>query len=414
MCDLPIRSLFVLLVGLVLGLLIGLAISRATDFDFIPRSTSASFDEERLVSILTTPDRLAREKRLLALFESLPPEEVGEVWASFKRVRPNLDASAILALMDWWAGFDPGSAFEIAGTFGDLSPLAQATVVRRFAQHDPMAARDALADRKEGQSPQVVLALVRGWEESGQPGVWRHVEEMPMGALRQQAIATLVNQMLMSEGPDAMTAYVEGLPDAGPDHFKLLAFRQVAAALALRDPERAKAWVDRHAEGPFGEGLLFKAALSWALLDGEAAVTWLAGLPADDVQQYAMRAAYGFWLQQDRESARAWLQKSGEMSPALEPAWILLVFDIGQDDPRAGLDLLSTLAIGDEVRESTTVGLVSAWAQRNPGEAQSWLDSAGLPEDVVEKIKKARPPKRRAAARPAKVDPLGTTAAAAK
>lgn len=414
MCELPSRSLFVLLIGLLLGLLIGFAISRSAYFDSDRRSTSASFDEERLASILTTPDRLSREKRLLTLFENLAPEEVDEVWESFKRLRPNLDASAILALMDWWAGFDPGSALETAGTFGELAPLALATVVRRWAQHDPLAARDALEDRKEGQVPQVVLALVRGWEESGQPGVWRHVEEMPMGALRQQAIGTLVSQMLMSKGPDAMTTFVEGLPDAGPDHFKLLAFRQVAAALALRDPERAKAWVGRHSGGPFGEGLLFKAALSWAVLDGEAAVTWLASLPADDDQQYAMRAAYGFWLQQDRASARAWLQESGEMNRALEPAWILLVFEVGQDDPRAGLDLLSTLAIEDELRESTTVGLVSAWAQRDPVEAQSWLASASLPEHVVEKIKKARPPKRRQAASPTKVDTQETTAAVAK
>lgn len=414
MFDLPTRSFFVLLLGLVLGLLIGLAISRSVDFDFVPRSISASFDEERLVSILTTPDRLRREKHLLALFESLPPEEVEEVWTSFKRLRPNLDASAILALMDWWAEFDPASAFENAGTFGELGPLARATVVRRWAQKDPIAARDALAGRKQGQSPQVILALVRGWGESGQPGVWHYAEEMPMGALRQQAIGTLVNQLLMSKGADAMTTFVESLPDEGPDHFKLQAFRQVAAALALRDPERAKAWVDRNAGGPFGEGLLFKAALSWVVQDGEAAVSWLAGLPSDDAQQYAMRAAYGFWLQQDRSRARAWLQESGEMSPALEPAWILLVFDIGHDDPRAGLDLLSTLAVGDELRESTTIGLVSAWAQRNPGEAQSWLASAGLPEHVVEKIKEARPLKRRKAARPARVDPLGTTAAVAK
>lgn len=404
MCGMPIRSFFVLVVGLVLGLLIGLAISRSADFDLLPRSTSASFDEERLVSILTTPDRLRREKRLLALFESLPPEEVDEVWASFKRLRPNLDASAILALMDWWAGFDPGSAFENAGTFGDLGNLARATVVRRWAQQDPVAARDALADRKEGQTPQVVLALVRGWGESGQPGVWRHAEEMPMGALRQQVIGTLVNQLLMSEGADAMTSFVEGLPDEGPDRFKLQAFRQAAASLAMRDPERAKAWVDRHGGGPFGEGLLFKAALSWVVQDGEAAVTWLAGLPVDDAQQYAIRAAYGFWLQEDRARARDWLEASGEMTPALEPAWILLVFDIGSDDPRAGLDLLSTLAIGNEVRESTTIGLVSAWRQRDPGEAQSWLASAGLPEHVVEKIKESRPPKRRRSARPAQLD----------
>jgi hypothetical protein len=414
MCDLSYRAFFVLLFGLMLGLLIGLAIPRSADVDFASQVTSASFDENRLVSILATPDRLQREKRLLALFESLPPEELERVWASFGQLRPNLDASAILALMDWWAGFDPESAFETSGSFGDLGTLARATVVRRWAQRDPTSARDALAAHKGRRSPQLLLALVRGWGESGQPGAWRYVEQMPMGALRQQAIGTLVDQLLLREGPDAVTAFVERLPDLGRDRFKLQAFRQAAAALAMRHPERATAWVERHYEGPFGDGLLFKAALSWVLLDGESAVAWLADLPADDAQQYAMRAAYGFWLQQDRARAHTWLQESGEMSRVLEPAWVLLVFDIGSDDPRAGLDLLSTIVMGDALRESTTIGLVSAWMQRNPGDAQSWLAAARLPEHVVEEIEEARPPTRRRAAKPAKLGQAGTPADVAR
>jgi hypothetical protein len=135
------------------------------------------------------------------------------------------------------------------------------------------------------------------------------------------------------------------------------------------------------------------------MLDGEAAASWLASLTADDAQQYAMRTAYGFWLQQDRALAHAWLQGSGRMSHALEPAWALLVLDIGSDDPRAGLDLLSSITMEDELRERTTIGLVAAWLQRSPDDAQSWLAEARLPEHVVNEIESARRPVRRRGAR---------------
>lgn len=401
MCGLTIRDCLGLLVGLGLGLLIGLVIPRPADVDLAARSTSASFDESEFVSILATPDRLQRERRLLALFEGLPPGELDRVRASFDRLRPNLDASAILAFMDWWAGFDPGSAFATAGSFGDLGTLARATVVRRWAQRDPTLASESLAASDDRHPPQLVLALVRGWGEADREGAWRYAEALPMGALRQQAIGTLVHQLLLHEGPDAVTAFVESLPDSGLNRFKLQAFRQAAAALAMRSPERATAWAERHYQGPFGDGLLFKVGLSWVLLDGESAVSWLSSLPADEAQQYAMRAAYGFWLQRDRARARAWLQESGEKSRALEPAWALLAFDLGSDDPHAGLDLLSSVPMEQALRERTTIGLVSAWMQRDPDGARSWLASARLPEDVVVEILEARRPTRRRAARSA-------------
>lgn len=401
MCGLSFRALIALFFALLLGVSIGLLIPRSAGLELDSQSTSTatstSFDEHRLASILATPDRLRREKRLLALFESLPPEEFTSVWESFERLRPNLDASAILTLVEWWAGFDPESAFETAGSFGDLGTLARATVVRRWAQRDPVGAKEALENRKDGHPAQLSLALVRGWGESEQTGAWRYAEQMPIGALRQQAIGALVHQLLLRDGPEVLTHFVEQLPDEGQNRFKLQAFRQAAAALVMRYPEHATSWVERHYEGPFGDGLLFKAALSWALLDGQSAAAWLAARPADDAQQYAMRAAYGFWLQKDRAGARSWLQEFGEMSPALEPAWALLALDIGSDDPREGLDLLGTVAMRDELRERTTIGLVRAWMRNDPTDAQAWFAAARLPAHVVNEIEENRRPARRRA-----------------
>lgn len=398
MGHVSIPALFGLLLALGLGLLVGRATAPPAVTALKRPASSTGFDEARLVDILAVPDLRQRGPLLLALLDDLTPEDLPSVRASYESLRPNLDANAILALMDWWARFDPEAALAFAQSFGDISEIATIAVVRRWAQSDPTSAREQLEDSNATRSqPRAVLALVRGWVESGHPGVWGYVESLPIGALRQQAIAVLIHQRLLREAPESVTRFVEALPDHGAHRFKLQAFRQTAAALALRHPEAATAWAERHADGPFGDSLLFKVALGWAFLDAEPAVHWLANLPAGDDQRDAMRTAYGFWLQQDRERARTWLRESGESRPALETAWSLLALDIGREDPEAGLELLFASNIEEDLREKTSIALALTWLRMDHDAAQAWLDVSGLPENVIQEIRTARPPRRRRA-----------------
>jgi len=188
---------------------------------------------------------------------------------------------AVVLLADWWARLDPTGAFEwIQRERMGMTPAVTTAVVRAWAGRDPEEAARAIegiANRELHRTS--VDALVRGWNDSGRPGLTAYLVALPRGIERQRAISLVARSKVHREGVEETFRWAEALPD-DPDGFKLNVFRRVASWAAEVDPQRAAAWAERHGQGEYGKGLYRRVGTRWARQDGLAAMTWLATLPA--------------------------------------------------------------------------------------------------------------------------------------
>jgi hypothetical protein len=356
-----------------------------------------------VVGALSIDDALSRAALLAALLQGLGPDAVSEVkiaWERHTRNGRGDPGAELLLIVEWLARHDPEGAYawvQVHG--GHQSPVVLRGLIRAWAARDPAAARGVISEGHTiRKSDQLTSALVEGWLESGLPGVEEYLVEMPPSNQQQFAISALVRRLIVRDGIDAALRWVEALPDEAPGRFKLQAYRRVASAVADIDPQRAAHWAEKQLAGDFGDGVPRRVGVSWGGQDGEAAMTWLASLPAVDHLPFAVDATYREWLRHDREGALRWLREA-EPNPTFEPAISLYALAAVRDDPQTALEWAQRLQ-DEELRHLTLEKLARAWLANDPEAARAWIEGSELPEAAQQRV--LAPPKKPQRTRPGK------------
>jgi hypothetical protein len=331
---------------------------------------------------LMRPDPLERTAELARLLQGLGPDAVGDVRAAYDAVFVDVGDVEIVLLAEWWAQFDPRGAFDWTHReWVGKHPAVVASVIRAWAARDPEEARQAIDEiAKPVLRRGSVEALLRGWEESGEPGLVDYVAGLPFGVARQVAIATLARRKVLRNGSEEAFRWAEGLSDDHPDRFKLQVFRRVASAVAEVDPHAAAAWAEQHSAGEYGDGLFRRVGVRWAKRDGPAAMAWLAALPAGDQRDAGVQETYREWLSRDAEGATAWM-RSSELEPWLQPALTLFALYLSGESPEEALDWAARIR-DEERRQEAIVRIGRRWVVADPDAAESWLDRTELSEEM--------------------------------
>jgi len=313
-----------------------------------PAATSAEVQR-----VLANPDRIERTSEIARLLQRLGPESIDEVKAAYDAAFIEAGDLAIVLLAEWWARLDPAGAFgwtqrEPMGK----TPAATTAVVRTWAERDPEEAARAIKGigNRELHSTGVD-ALVRGWNDSGKPGLTAYLFALPRGIERQRAISVVARAKVHREGVEETFRWAEALPN-DPDRFKLNVFRRVASRATEIAPQRAGAWAARHGEQEYGKGLFRRVGTRWAQQDGLAAMTWLATLPAGWERDVAVQETYRVWLGRDHDDAMAWL-RSTELEPWLEPALALYAKALTRESPEQALEWSALIHDAERRREAT-------------------------------------------------------------
>jgi hypothetical protein len=286
---------------------------------------------------------------------------------------------AVVLLAEWWARFDPAGAFEWAQRERMANaPLVTMAVVRAWAEREPEEAARAIggiANRERRRD--AVDALVRGWNDSGEPGLVDYLSGLPPGIERQRAISVVARRKVYRDGLEETIRWAEALPDE-PDRFKLNVFRRVASWAAEVDPQRAAAWAAQHGQEEYGKGLFRRVGTRWAQQDGAAAMSWLATLPAGHERDAAVQESYRAWLSREPEVAKDWL-RAAKLEPWLEPALALYARSLAQESPEEALEWTARIRDPERRREAT-IKIGQYWHQVDPDAARAWLDRSDLPE----------------------------------
>jgi hypothetical protein len=354
---------------------------------------------EALVEVLRDPNAFLRARRLASLLPTLGPEALAEVRAALGDLSLELWATEIELLVRFWAIHEPEEATDWAYRRAPAAyrTAAIAVALEVWAREDPQAAlrraRTTPGSKTANEVAQVVL--VRGWFDSGRPGLEDYIRDLGQSFEQQRAVGALARVKIQREGPEAVMRWAESLPDE-PEHFKLAAYRQLASQLLEVDPDAARRWCDAHCDGPFGSNVRSLIATRWVVSDGPAAMKWLSTQAPGRETDFAVRMGFRAWVVHDREAAFDFMAAHGEpgrLPPWLEPAVVIYTNFLAQDDP-AGAAKWAPMIENDEDREIAFIGLARRWRERDEAAAEAWLRQSPLSEEAREKARQPRPQRR--------------------
>jgi hypothetical protein len=123
-----------------------------------------------------------------------------------------------------------------------------------------------------------------------------------------------------------------------------------------------------------------RIATRWVAHDPEAAMTWLATLPAGADRDDGVTEAFRDWMIGNKDAASAWLQKSG-IQRWNEPAWGLYARAVAEDRPQEALELAQRIS-DTELREATQVLVGRRWMRKDRAAAEAWLAKAEVSDRV--------------------------------
>jgi hypothetical protein len=363
-------------------------------------SGDALVDEsvDALVGVLRDPDAFSRARRLATLLPTLGPEVLPEVRAALEDTSLELWATEIELLVRFWATHEPAEATHWAYTWSSpgYGTAAIAVALEMWAREDPEAALQHARTHPGSKTGNMMaqIVLVRGWYQSGRPGLEDYLSDLGEQTFEQQrALGTLARITIQRDGPEAVMRWAESLPDE-PASFKLAAFRQVGTELAEADLDAARRWCDAHCDGPFGGNVRKRIATRWVVRDGPAAMEWLSTQTAGADRDFAVRIVFRGWVFLDREAAFRWMAPKGPdgLEPWLKPAVVIYTNFLAQDDA-AGAAKWAPLIEDEEEREIAFIGLARRWREQDEAAAEAWLRQSPLSEEAREKAREPRPQK---------------------
>ena len=343
------------------------------------------------LSIKNPLERAAALAGLLSVVPYSAYEEVENAFDAF--FIENYELENVL-FVEWWAQFDPRSAYEwTRAAYKGKHPRVVMAAVEAWARQDPQEALGvALTLPRVGQLLDAgQLAVIAGWDDSGEPGLRAYIARMPQGTMRQAAMDTSLRRRLLRDGPDAALAFVEAVPDNSPADFKRRLRRRFVNQMAKMDPHIAKNIARQWAAEEGADAALLRIlAVNWPKTgDPQEVMEWLESLDAGvsyGASDEGVREGYRAWLNADQDAAHAWALDQPQ-SRRLEPAKSLYAFSIAKESPEQAL-AIAALVEDDQSREGVTLKILRVWYIVDPVAADSWMAENGISVEQQARLKK--------------------------
>jgi hypothetical protein len=230
-------------------------------------------------------------------------------------------------------------------------------------------------------------AFVRGWFQSGRPGLEEEIHKLGSGAPQGRLLTMLVQEKIHRDGVDSVIEWIEAFPEDDP-RFAREAYRAVAPELAKADLQKALAWCERHCEKGHGEHVRALIARAWAREDGPAAMEWVKGAPAGDERDRAVWATFTHWRETDPVGLLAWLDTldPDTIEPWFYPAVDRVAMWKSWDHPL--LAYRWAAKVPDPARrERALISIAHRHREVDPAGADAWLATSPLSEEAREKAR---------------------------
>ncbi len=365
------------LTGAILAAGLGLACSQG------PESSAPRPGLDTLRAGLAERDELERLYLLTSYLRTLGPEDVVPALEEVEKHRTGFDKEEVRLLMLAWTRFDGPGAFATAWSW----PSPWRSILREQAMHawgfnDGRAALAEL-EKIENETLRESLekALLAGWVSShDRLGATEYVATLSSVRRRSRLALRLAGQT-KRDGPDALIAWADAVPEDAPNQFKEVVFAVAAGALAALDPERAAAWYESHMQNWYSTSGLLNIAGKWAYFhDPKPVVAWIETLPIEEDREGeridALREAFRTWAPEAPDEVEAWIETASG-GPMRDVAIEELARASADASPAEALRWAQQ--IGDEdLQRKRMLRYSRAWFVQDPEAAEAWLAGADV------------------------------------
>ena len=193
----------------------------------------------------------------------------------------------------------------------------------------------------------------------------------------------------MRDGPEAVIAWADAVPEDAPNSFKATVFHYAAGVVAGLDPERVVPWYERHMKHSYTSSGLRSIAGQWAQYhDPRALIAWIETLPIEAAREVeraeATRAAFRSWAAEAPGEVEAW-RESASAGPTRDGA----IDEFGRatvDASPAEAVRWAGLIADEELRRKRTLRFTRRWFVKDPDAAGAWLLEADIPDGWRQQI----------------------------
>jgi hypothetical protein len=343
--------------------------------------------QAKIHEILIESDRLDRIAKLVPVLRGITADQAHLLRDVLSARRlPYRDVESIL-IASVWAKYDPPAAAKWAIHMERVRSIQEpmtADVIRIWATRNPALVMQSY--QVVGRStPAVLVGLIEGWFESGQPGLESFVREIPHDNDRQTAISQLIRLKFAKAGSDGMTEWAES--QTGGKKYRALVYANVAAELVAVAPERAVQWCDAVCDTREGKYMRDRIAIRWSADSGADAMDWILTQPDSVGMQGSGRAAYRQFLIHAKPEAYVWMEATTldqRQTAVVQGPLSMYVNNRAWTDPEIAIKWTEYLTSESE-REQALVMIARRWLKAaDKGPAEAWLSQSTLSEEARE------------------------------
>jgi hypothetical protein len=368
--------------------------TQTTESSSASSTTSVTDDDlaSRIIELFDDDDRLERTSELVSILRNVKPGQGAALEAALDGLdttNRELDQVLIVAA---WSNIDPvaASRWVLRNARQELVRFGMLNeCIYKWALQDPeglIRDPDILLYSQKGWDATSIRALVRGWYQSGKPGLEDFVYGLPAtGEDRQRAVSELIATKLDHEGVEPVIEWATNSM-RGEFPFRQYIYSRLAGDIAKIDPQRAIEWCNEVCDTKLGQEIPLWIATTWVVDGGAEAMDWIIARDSSVVaNRIGARAAYRRFLLNDQAGALAWMENSPEEARTdyetmQGPLFMYVNEKSGLGFHQQAIEWTKYID-GESERDELLMRIARRWLRQDPDAAEVWLADAPLSED---------------------------------
>ena len=348
-----------------------------------PFASSPREGMDTLRAALSERNELERKYLLTSFLRKMRPDDVESVLKAIEDHRTGITQDDVRLIMLAWTRFDGPGAYKVASEWPTRwkSVLMEEAIAAWGYNDGPAALAEAAKIEDQGLRAKFHSRALSGWVSSGDRQEVTAFAANEPNARRRGRLAFRLAGQAKRDGPDAIIAWAEGVPDDLPNKFKVDVFGHACGTLTTLDPKRATQWYESQMKHWYSEACLGLIANKWSREDdSDAVITWVMSLPVEEARESertdAVRKLFRNWSPKNPEAAEAWL-KSAPAGPARDEAVDEFAKSIAEASPSEALEWVRQMT-DEKQRKYRSLRYTRMWFERNPEAAMVWIAAADL------------------------------------